>query len=208
MGYAYFALGPHGKAVLEDESAEPVILERRPPANVGHLTGVNDCRVSSELAGCAYFFAHWELPQINWRHKLIPDAIFSLQDQPFAIEFDRGFEGAAFFARTKLSHYEKGFPNLPCCRLLVVTESEVRMKALARAIGNTSATIFFTTIELIRTHGLLAPIFYREPFTECEAEVLLSPSLDEKRVFAVQRFGYQQLEVSQAGPIKAGKNSE
>lgn len=202
MSHALFALGPHGKAVLEDESTEPVILERRPPANSDHLTGVNDCRVSSELAGCAYFFACWELARIHWRHKLIPDAIFSLQDQTFAIEFDRGFEGAAFFARTKLPHYEQGFPNLPDCRLLVITESAVRMKALARAIGLAHVEILFTMIELIRTRGLFAPIFYRQPTEECEPESLLSPSLDGKRVIDVQQLGYHQLEVSQTGPIK------
>jgi hypothetical protein len=94
--------------------------------------GVNDCRVSAELAGCAYFFACWELPQINWHHKLIPDAILSVSNQTFAIEFDRDFEGAQFFAK-KVPHYEQGFPSLPGCRVLVITESANRMKALARA---------------------------------------------------------------------------
>jgi len=200
MSHALFALGPHGKAVLEHESTEPVIVERRRPANLDHLKGVNDCRVSSELAGCDYFFAHWELPQINWRHKLIPDAILSVSNQTFAIEYDRDFEGAQFFAK-KVPHYEKGFPSLPGCRVLVITESATRMKALARAIGPARVEILFTTIELIRTRGLFAPIFYRQPTEECEPESLLSPSLDAKRVSGVQRLGYQQLEVPQTGPI-------
>lgn len=203
MSDALFALGTHGKAVLEDESTEPVILERRPPANFDHLMGVNDCRVSAELAGCAYFFACWELPHIHWRHKLIPDAILSVSNQTFAIEYDRGFEGAQFFAKTKLPYYEQGFPNLPGCRVLVITESVVRMKALARAIGRARVEILFTMIELIRAHELLAPIFYRQPTEECEPESLLAPSLDAKRVMDVQWPGYQQLEVSQTGPIKA-----
>ena len=198
--HALFALGPHEKAVLEDESTEPLILERRPPARFDYFMGVNDCRVSAELARCTYFFACWELPRIHWRHKLIPDAIFSLQDQTFALEFDRGFEGAQFFAKTQRSHLEQGFPDLPDCRVLMITESAVRMKALA--IGPARVEILFIMIELIRTRGLFASILCRQPREECEPESLLSPSLDAKRVLGVQQLGYQQLEVSRTGPIK------
>ena len=113
MSQALFALGPHGKTILEDDCPDPVILERRPPTHLDHFRGVNDCRIAAELADCEYFFAYWELPKIPWRHPLIPDAILSLRDETMAIEFDRGFEGAAFFAKNEAPPLPTGFPDLP-----------------------------------------------------------------------------------------------
>ena len=49
MSQAIFTLGREGKRVLERASAEPVALERRPPAQLEHLGGVNDIRIAAEL---------------------------------------------------------------------------------------------------------------------------------------------------------------
>jgi len=202
MSEAIFALGAQGQRVLEDLGSDPVTLERKPPAQLDHLRGVNDCRIAAELEDCSYFFACWELAKLNWRHPLIPDAIFSLQGQTMAIEFDRGFEGAAFFARTKLPHYERGFPDLPCSRVLVVTESVVRMKALARAIGGTQVDILFTTVDLIQMRGFDAPIFHRNPCEECQPESLFSPSLDVKTGLCPSFAEITGLPEIGRGPIK------
>jgi len=180
MSPALFALGPHGKTVLEDDCPEPVILERRPPTHLAHFRGVNDCRIAAELADCEYFFAYWELPKIPWRHPLIPDAILSLRDESLAIEYDRGFEGAAFFAKTKLPHYQRGFQDFPCSRVLVITESAVRMRALARVIGAGHVDVLFSTVDLIRSRGLCAPVFCRSPTAKSEPEGLSLTSPDVK----------------------------
>ena len=203
MSQAFFALGPHGKTVLEDGCPDPVVLERRPPTHLDHFRGVNDCRIAAELADCRYFFAYWELQKIPWRHPLIPDAILSLRDENLAIEFDRGFEGAAFFAKTKLPHYQRGFQDFPCSRVLVITESPVRMRALARVIGAGQVDVLFSTVDLIRSRGLCAPIFYRNPTTKSEPQNLSLTSPDVKADFLSEPTENTSVETPETGAIKA-----
>jgi hypothetical protein len=164
MNLALFTLGREGKRVLETATSGAVALERRPPTQREHFLAVNDVRIAAELAGSlSYFFAYWELPGLGWRHALIPDAVFSMADRTFALEFDRGVEGVKFFVRTKIATYRRGLDGLPLEAVLVVTDREPRMIALAKAIGDTGGRMLFSTIDAVREKGMLGPVFHRTP---------------------------------------------
>jgi hypothetical protein len=164
MNQALFTLGREGKRILETGSSVTVALERRPPAQREHFLAVNDVRIATELAGSlSYFFAYWELPGIGWRHPLIPDAVFSMADRTFALEFDRGVEGVRFFVRTKIATYRRGLDGLPLAAVLVVTDREPRMVSLAKAIGDTNGRMLFSTLDAVREKGILGPVFHRAP---------------------------------------------
>ena len=164
MEQALFTLGRAGKRVLEAAGVAPPALERKPPRQREHFLAVNDVRIAAELAGSlSYFFAYWELPGLGWRQALIPDAVFRLADQTFAMEFDRGVEGIQFFLRTKIAAYRRGLDGLPLSAVLVVTDREARMVSLAKAIGETKGRMLFSTLDAVRMHGLLGPAFHREP---------------------------------------------
>ena len=164
MEQALFTLGREGKRALESESSAAVALERRPPTQREHFLAVNDVRIAAELGGSlSYFFAYWELPGIGWGHPLIPDAVFSIADRTFALEFDRGVEGVRFFVRTKIPTYRRGLDGLPLDAVLVVTDREPRMVSLAKAIGDTGGRMMYSTIDAVREKGILGPVFYRTP---------------------------------------------
>jgi hypothetical protein len=164
MNQALFTLGRAGKRVLEAARVTPPALERRPPSQREHFLAVNDMRIAAELAGSlSYFFAYWELPALGWRHSLIPDAVFRIGDRTFAVEFDRGVEGIQFFIRTKIVAYRRGLDGLPLTAVLIVTDRDARMASLAKAIGETKGRMLFSTLDAVRVHGLLGPVFHREP---------------------------------------------
>ena len=85
-----------------------------------------------------------------------------MRGHTFAIEFDRGQENLRFFVRTKVAAYRRGLDGLPLTAVLVVTDRKSRMESLARAIGDERGLFLFTTLELIRQHGLSGPVFYRQ----------------------------------------------
>jgi hypothetical protein len=164
MNPALFTLGRAGKRVVEAALSMPVALERKPPAQREHFLAVNDLRIAAELAGSLdYFFAYWELPGLGWRHPLIPDAVFQMRNRTFAVELDRGLEGIQFFLRTKVATYRRGLDGLPLTAILVVTDREPRMVALAKAIGDTGGRMLFSTLAAVQAHGLLGPVFHRAP---------------------------------------------
>ena len=163
MNQALFTLGRAGKRILESARGAPVALARRPPTQREHYLAVNDLRIAAELAGSlSYFFAYWELPGLGWRHSLIPDAVFRMADRTFAMEFDRGVEGIQFFLRTKITAYRRGLDGLPLNAVLVITDRDARMASLAKAIGDTKGNMLFSTLDAVRAHGLLGPVFHRE----------------------------------------------
>lgn len=166
MDHAIFTLGREGKRMLERISSEPVVLEYAPPVQRQHFCGVNDVRIAAELSGLlSYFFAYWELPRLGWPSSVIPDGLFSMKEQTFAVEFDRGSEGTKFFIRTKIAEYERGLA-FPISTLLIVTDSTPRMSTLAKAIADVQIPVLFSTIDLIRGQGIMQPIFYRTPSGE------------------------------------------
>jgi hypothetical protein len=163
MGEALFTLGRKGKRILEQRGAEEISLERKVPKQLEHFTAINDLRIAAELAGSlAYFFACWELPGVGWRLPVIPDAVFSMRKRTFAAEIDRGLETVRFLIRTKIAWYREGPEGFPLAAVLIVTDREARRKSLANAIAVERRRFLFTTIDLVRERGLLAPIFYRQ----------------------------------------------
>jgi hypothetical protein len=170
MAESLFTLGKSGKRFLENSGADAVVLERRPPTQLEHFLGVNEIRIAAELAGePSYFFAYFELPGVGWKHSIIPDAIFTMRTETFAVEFDRGLEGVQYFVRTKVPAYRNGLDGLSVSAVLVVTESDARLASLSRAIVATATTFLYTTLKRIQHDGLLAPIFVREAGGHLEA---------------------------------------
>lgn len=164
MHEAMFTLGHEGKRMFERNGSRKVALVRQPPKQREHLLGINDIRIAAELAGeLEYFFAAWELPAVGWRYPVIPDALMRLRKQSFAVEFDRGAEGIRYFMKSKITVYRSGLQGLPLAAVLIVADRKARMDSLARAIGEEQGLVLFTTIDLVRRHGILAPVFYRHP---------------------------------------------
>lgn len=164
MREALFALGPEGKRVLEENGAPAIVLERQPPKQLAHLLGVNTVRIAAELTGqLGYFFAAWELPGIGWKHQIVPDAVFRLAGRTYAVEYDRGVEGLRYFLRSKVRVYRRGLPGLALAAVLIVADRKARMESLASAVADKRDLFLFTTIDLIRRHGILARIFYQLP---------------------------------------------
>ena len=105
MGEALFTLGPAGKRYLERLDEDAVALERCPPKQLEHFTGVNDLRLAAESTpGLGYFFACWQLSKLNWSYPIVPDAVFSIERCVFALELDRGMESVRYFVRTKMPY--------------------------------------------------------------------------------------------------------
>jgi hypothetical protein len=166
MREALFTLGREARRVLEKESdgGKPVVLERGPPKQLEHMAGINDIRIAAELCGqLSYFFAAWELPGIGWKHPIVPDAVFRAADRTFAVEYDRGGEGLRYFVASKVGCYRRGLSGFPLAAVIVVTDRESRLDALAHAIGDDCGQFVFTTIGAIRDRGMLAPIYRRVP---------------------------------------------
>jgi hypothetical protein len=161
MSPALFTLGKEGRRILEREGlADCIALQRRPPKQLEHFVGINDLRLVLEaVSGLSYFFACWELPAIGWRHALIPDAIFAISQQTFVGEFDRGQETIQFFLKTKMEIYGRGLTGFPLAGLLIVADSEGRMRSLMKAIPAGRLRILFSTIDKIRSEGIDKPLF-------------------------------------------------
>src|SRR5438094_351200 len=119
MAESLLTLGCEAKPVLEKNGGREISLARRPPKQLDHYLGVNDMRIAAEaVPELRYFFGYWELPALNWHHRLIPDAVMALGNQTFALEFDRGNESLRFFFKTKIPMYRVGLPGLPLSALL------------------------------------------------------------------------------------------
>ncbi len=154
MREALFTLGMQGKRVLERQGGGEICLERRPPKQLEHMTGINDIRIAAERAqGLAYFFAAWELPGIGWRFPMVPDAVFRIADRTFAAEYDRGLEGLKYFIGSKVAWYRAGLPEFPLSGVLVVADRDARMRTLADAIGDRDGTFFCVTLDSVRRDG-------------------------------------------------------
>ena len=167
MQEAMFTLGNEGRRELERKGWADIVLVRQPPKQREHMTGINDVRIAAEITGhLEYFFSAWELPGAGWNHPIIPDAVMRLKNKSFAVEFDRGLESIGYFVKTKITVYRSGLQGLPLAAVIVVADGKARMNSLARAIGGDSGRVLFTTIDLIRRHGMLAAVFYSGPDRE------------------------------------------
>lgn len=208
MSEAIFTLGRTGRQALQMMGANAAALERKPPIQREHFLAVNDVRVAAELAGdLSYFFAYWELPGLGWRRPLIPDAIFRIAERNFALEFDRGGEGIQFFIRTKMAAYANGLEGLPLSAVLVVADRVERVASLARAIGEKDGQVLFSTIDVVRQCGLLAPIFQRWSAQRngLLQQGLFSDCLDVERGQHLQLIENRDFDVVVKEPLKADR---
>src|SRR5207249_7327845 len=179
--------------------------ERQPPKQLEHFIGINDLRIAAERSTeLDYFFACWQLPGLGWSHAIIPDAVFSLAHHTFAVEFDRGKEGIRYFMRTKLAAYLRGLEGFPLAAVLIVTDRQARMVSLANMIADRQGRILYTTLDLVREHGILAPVFHRHVGQDALAllQGLWSNSLDEQRVSSPEVSVNQRLAVVTDRPVK------
>lgn len=158
MSQSVFALGREAKRLLEKTGTSEIYLEKKPPKLFEHHMAINDLRIAAELSKeIKFFFAYWELPGLEWNHPLIPDAVFSYANDTYFAEYDRGFENVGYFVRTKIKIYRNGIDGFPEFRLLIIADSQTRLKSLAGAIGAGSAgnfPILYATIDEIRRDGL------------------------------------------------------
>jgi hypothetical protein len=128
-------LGPKGKPLVE-ELGITASLSGEVPKQVEHLLGINEVRVGVETCGIGvrYFFASWQLGDLNWSHPVIPDAVFALahdEKKSFVLEYDRGTETLEVLLR-KLEFYERGVEGLAIDAVLIVTATDRRIDLLAR----------------------------------------------------------------------------
>lgn len=87
MHQALFRLGPEGKRWLERAQGVEVVVPRQPPKQLEHFLGANDLRIAAELGfKLSFFYSYWELPAIGWKQPIIPDAVFGIDRQAFAVE--------------------------------------------------------------------------------------------------------------------------
>ena len=167
MAEALYGVGRNAKPLLEAKGLT-VELARTPPRQIAHIIGINDMRLTVEVAPerLAYFFAAWELGGLGWTHTLIPDAVFALKPATsgvFGLEVDCGTEPLKVLVN-KVRSYESGLPNFPTLRgVLFTLESSARLQALATALRRfvQSLSVCATTIGDIRMSGAFAPVFTR-----------------------------------------------
>jgi len=159
MAEALFAIGSKAKALLATKGLEVEVC-RAPPGQVEHLIGINDVRISAEAEPrrVAYFFAFWELPQFQWGHAVIPDALFALklpERQTLVLEYDRGNE-----TREQLSHkflaYGEGLSDFVLDAVILVTDTPERLKTVRQHLRfrPVSMRILGTTLSTIKTLGI------------------------------------------------------
>jgi hypothetical protein len=164
MAEMLHTVGRKGQALLAEKGWDAPV-GRKVPDHVEHCIGINDLRLAVESASWKvhYFFAHWELGQFEWRHPVIPDAIFRVEKNSrltFMAEYDRGPEGAEVLLK-KLHQYEWLLGTFHFDAILVVADSE----KLAGKLG-----------------GLLKG-FHRVPIGVCQVQNLRTTGV-EGRIFA------------------------
>ena len=111
----------------------------------------------------AYFFAFWELPQFQWDHAVIPDALFALmlpERHTFVVEYDRGNETREQLARKFLA-YSEGLSGFQLDAVILVTDTPERLETVRHHLRHrlVSMRLLGTTLSTIKTHGIHATEF-------------------------------------------------
>lgn len=165
MAECIYTVGSRGKMALEARGKAVGTLERRPPAQVEHLVGINDIRTAVERGGLPvrYFYAAWELPQFAWTGPLIPDAVFCVdlgQRPTFMAEYDRATERWRSFS-AKLRSYAEGWTQ-PFSAVLIITDTIERIQSLRRYPRKTplpSRRFFAALLSELKQAGIAARLF-------------------------------------------------
>jgi hypothetical protein len=147
-------------------------------SSLEHQLGINDLYCTVKYRQAAPHFEkllRWENVHhaIDSRHSLIPDAYIEISGPEETIgaflEFDRGHENLVVW-RKKVEKYVQyaisgEFENRirrPQFRVLVITSSDTRLRALRRATTSVTDKIFrFTTVDSIHREGFWSPIWFR-----------------------------------------------
>jgi len=143
MAAAWHSLGPLGReVVLAHGWNRPIQLQRSLPRNLEHFMGINEIRVFVEIKAkqgefeVGFFYASWELQQLGWTARIIPDAACHLahagMEQTIFFEYDRGGESPGYIMRTKLDCYEGGLPGFGFSRVVIIVETKGRLAQLHR----------------------------------------------------------------------------
>jgi len=164
MAEALYAVGSKGKAVLATRGLE-VDVCRSPPGQVEHLVGINDIRITveAEPSRVAYFFAYWELAQLQWDHAVIPDALFALmlpERRTFVVEYDRGNETREQLTRKFLA-YGEGLSGFLLDAVILVTDTPERLETVRHHLRHrlVSVRLLGTTLSTVKTLGIHATEF-------------------------------------------------
>jgi hypothetical protein len=149
---AIHAVGPKGKPLVEEKGIE-VALTTEVPRQLEHLLGINEIRVGVETSKVkiSCFFAYWQLGDLGWTHRVIPDAVFTFRTperHSFVLEYDRGTETLEKLLE-KLRSYDSGLEGFPFDAVLVVTERTRRLDLLSRGLRrkNLSVAVLASVLE-------------------------------------------------------------
>jgi hypothetical protein len=167
MAEAIHTLGPAGRDLLRTDDSPVFRLERTPPKNLEHFTGINDIRIAMERCAVkegfdiSFFFASWELLQQEWPHLIIPDAVCAIRrgDAEFTIlfEYDRGEESVAYVLRTKFRPYASGLKGLAFKKVIIVVDEKSRLEQLRSAAAKSTKPDLFGFI-LLRDLGCVSKL--------------------------------------------------
>jgi hypothetical protein len=163
MSEALHAVGPKGKAVVEERGLEAV-SGIDIPRQIEHLSGVNDIRVGIETGAMriAYFLAYWQLANLGWKYAVIPDAVFAVKAplrRTFLVEYDRGTEPYEVLLK-KFRFYEE-LTEISFEAVVIVMEESRRVDLLARKVRkeNLLLRLLLGNIAEIREAGFFDAVF-------------------------------------------------
>jgi DNA-binding Lrp family transcriptional regulator len=161
-----YTLGKEGHRYLRALGWQ-VVERPEVPKDLDHHLGVTDIRIAIERSlkhtpdlHLRYFFAYWELGQFGWSYAVIPDGIFSLQNNRVlhaAIEFDRNTESITVFTK-KLLNYRTLVRVHPVSTVILVAEHRGNIERLENGLAEIFASIPIVTVALedLNLHGLQA----------------------------------------------------
>jgi hypothetical protein len=153
---AIHAVGPKGKHLVEEKGIE-VALQAEVPSQLGHLLGINEIRVAVETSKVriSWFFAYWQLGELGWTHRTIPDAVFAVRDperRTFLVEYDRGTETLTKLFE-KLRSYNHGLDGFSFKAVLLVMERTRRLDLLSRALRRKDLSLGVLAVAMEQVRG-------------------------------------------------------
>ncbi len=182
---AVHAVGPKGKALVEEKGIEAALGEDV-PRQLEHLLGVNEIRIAIESSAVriAFFFTYLQLPSLGWRHPVIPDAVFAV-DVParrtFLLEYDRGTETLGKLLQ-KLQSYDKGVEGFSFDAVLIVAERPRRFDVLSREFRRKAgqAAVVFAALDEVKEAGFFGTEF--ADLSSGRKRTLLEPPESEEAI--------------------------
>ena len=179
---AVHAVGPKGKALVEEKGIE-VVLGEEVPRQLEHLLGVNEIRIAIESSAVrvVFFFTYLQLAGLGWRHPVIPDAVFAVSapaKRTFLLEYDRGTETLGKLVQ-KLQSYDRGIEGFSFEAVVIVAERPRRFDVLSREMRKKGKAliVMFATLDEVKEAGFFGTKF--EDLSSSRKRVLLEPPEDQ-----------------------------